>query len=136
MMVCWSWVVILISMQSWKQDLLFKNRLTGKLCQVFLFYVPNLVGISIDYLANLENVIANHLGNYFGSLPRRSNFLDPFPLLMADDFTCQVRASWWERVNQWQCTEFPRGTEVPKFLGDFQWTFSNLQDNQWKFQPN
>ena len=50
-------------MQSWKQDLLFKNRLTGKLCQVFLFYVPNLVGISIDYLANLENVIANHLGN-------------------------------------------------------------------------
>ena len=44
-------------MQSWKQDLLFKNRLTGKLCQVFLFYVPNLVGISIDYLANLEIIL-------------------------------------------------------------------------------
>ena len=32
-------------------------------CRVFLFCVPNLVGICIDYLANLKNLIANLLGN-------------------------------------------------------------------------
>ena len=32
-------------------------------CQVFLLCVPNLVGIFVDYLANLENFVANLLGN-------------------------------------------------------------------------
>ena len=36
---------------------------TAELCQVFLFCVPNLVGICIDYLANLKNLLANLLGN-------------------------------------------------------------------------
>ena len=30
---------------------------------MFLFRVPNLVGILIDYLANLENLVGNHLRN-------------------------------------------------------------------------
>ena len=41
--------------------LLLLRGVSGKLHQVFLFCVPNLVGIFIDYLANLENLVANVL---------------------------------------------------------------------------
>ena len=81
------------------------SRWTLLVHQVFLFCVSSLVGIFIDYLGNLENFIANLLGN-LKIFQGRSHDVSNFLFKLSNFLFCAVHCDWLTKIIYQYCSSW------------------------------